>query len=488
MDYDVILRGPLGEMATAEAASAGLNPTDLFAGAISWWSTAISPAVSIASWPSAPLTVWMCHVHEETSDQSRFVEVLRDCLGPLAPLTAHHNVKSGKMYSTAVHFTRRAENAGTGTSALLLTGSPFTTGSGSSWRSPLLELHTRTAWDGSHFIPTQGFRRYRAAGITAPPHVGALWTPTLRAWRGFLSTDAATWSRVLHFVQRSTPAPRKPTPSASWKRDLAEAYRWAFHTRPCLPYTPYAGKMWDVIRRTEHRWNTALPEEHSGFFLRVDDHVSRIAGTLAAAERAAINGTHIKAAWSLARRAVRDTCRLVAMDCDTVDQIIKNVDDTFRGMSTSEDEATPVPSNNPEGRPRYEDSHGSRSQNGENAIRRLKRWYQDSCQICATALILPPPRHSYSEAAHIRAREHGGPDLTENLLCLCPNCHVLFDAGAYVLTDDLTVVDTVRGRVLTELKRHRWHYIDYNHVRHHRHHWISRNPSPVTVLPPDQRS
>ncbi|MHC3456144.1 HNH endonuclease [Streptomyces prasinus] len=205
-----------------------------------------------------------------------------------------------------------------------------------------------------------------------------------------------------------------------------------------------------------------------------------MAGALAAAERTAINGTHIEAAWSLARRAVRDTCRLVAMDRDAVDQIIKGVDDTMRVMSRSEDQASPILSNNPE---RHTPSGGtdrSRSQNSENAVRKLKQWYQDSCQICATTLVLPSPRHRYSEAAHIRAREHGGPDLTENLLCLCPNCHVLFDAGAYVLTDDLGVVDTVTHRLQAELKRHRWPYINPNHVRHHRHHWTSRNLAPLS--------
>ncbi|MFI5773141.1 HNH endonuclease [Streptomyces sp. NPDC051658] len=234
-----------------------------------------------------------------------------------------------------------------------------------------------------------------------------------------------------------------------------------------------------MIRESENRWGTALPEEHGGFFLRVGDHVSRMAGALAAAERAAINGTHVEAAWSLARRAVRDTCCLVAMDRDTVDQIIEDVGDTLRVMSRSENQAFPLLWNNPE---RHAPSGGtdtSRAQNSENAVRKLKQWYQNSCQICATTLFLPSPRHRYSEAAHIRAREHGGPDLTENLLCLCPNCHVLFDAGAYVLTDDLAVVDTVTGRLQAELKRHQWHYINLDHVRHHRHHrhhWSSRNP------------
>ncbi|MEU7730664.1 HNH endonuclease signature motif containing protein [Streptomyces sp. NPDC040724] len=50
--------------------------------------------------------------------------------------------------------------------------------------------------------------------------------------------------------------------------------------------------------------------------------------------------------------------------------------------------------------------------------------------MCAEVLVLPSPRHRYSEATHIRAREDNGPDIVENLLCLCPTCHVLFDAGA----------------------------------------------------------
>jgi putative restriction endonuclease len=42
------------------------------------------------------------------------------------------------------------------------------------------------------------------------------------------------------------------------------------------------------------------------------------------------------------------------------------------------------------------------------------------------------PGRSLWEAAHIRALgfPHNGPAVLENLLCLCPNDHVLFDAGA----------------------------------------------------------
>ncbi|WP_434403122.1 HNH endonuclease [Streptomyces sp. NBC_01353] len=38
---------------------------------------------------------------------------------------------------------------------------------------------------------------------------------------------------------------------------------------------------------------------------------------------------------------------------------------------------------------------------------------------------MPPRGSRWGES------EDNGPDIVENLLCLCPTCHVLFDAGAW---------------------------------------------------------
>ncbi|MFG2148833.1 HNH endonuclease [Streptomyces sp. NPDC048696] len=92
--------------------------------------------------------------------------------------------------------------------------------------------------------------------------------------------------------------------------------------------------------------------------------------------------------------------------------------------------------------------------------------------MCDTVLTLPAPRARYSEAAHIQAREDHGPDIVENLLCLCPNCHVLFDAGARVLTDDCTIIDTVTGKPHGKIRLHQWHFIDARYIRHHRQRWL----------------
>lgn len=481
-DDDVIFRGPLGDMAQAEADAAGMDPSDLYVAAISWWSAAITPAVSIRSWPDAPLAVWMSLVHSDVAASEPLDHLLHRLLDKLGPLAVHRDVTDRKLFGAAAHATRRADSAGTGTPTFLLTSSPFTSGRGSSKISTSLERQIRMAWDGRHTLPTRGVGRYRAAKRPAPPHVGTLWDLSIRDWQGFLSTDAATYSRVLHFARREAPvALRVDSTSDSWRGKLAAAYAWAFNTRPVLTHTTRAGRQWDAIRAAETEWGAVLSEPHADFFVRIGDHVSRIAGTLAATECTAIHSAHIEASWSLARRAVRDTSRLVAMDQSAVDRIIKELDDRLGGISAPERDAPPILPNvsGPEhGWPAARGTYRSQPQTDSSAVRKLKQWYQDRCQKCTEILVLPPPRHRYSEAAHIRAREDGGPDIVENLLCLCPNCHTLFDAGAWVLTDDLKIRDMVTGKLEKKITLHRWHFIDLQYVRHHRHRWTGNDPAP----------
>ncbi|MFC8198588.1 hypothetical protein ACFUTV_24770 [Streptomyces sp. NPDC057298] len=113
-----------------------------------------------------------------------------------------------------------------------------------------------------------------------------------------------------------------------------------------------------------------------------------MAGTLATPERTAIHSTHIEAAWSLARRAIQDTCRLVSMDRDMVHQIVEDMDDAMRRVSMSEGQASPALSHTAEGQSYGEYTDENRSPSGSNAVRKLKQWYQDSCQMCATTLVL----------------------------------------------------------------------------------------------------
>ncbi|WP_343235566.1 HNH endonuclease [Streptomyces bauhiniae] len=101
-------------------------------------------------------------------------------------------------------------------------------------------------------------------------------------------------------------------------------------------------------------------------------------------------------------------------------------------------------------------------------VRRVKRMHADRCQVCG--IQLATRFGTYSEGAHIRGlgRPHDGPDEPANLLVLCPNHHVQFDALAiYVDTADVVRYTADDGRI-GDLRRIPEHPISWAHLRYHR--------------------
>jgi len=101
--------------------------------------------------------------------------------------------------------------------------------------------------------------------------------------------------------------------------------------------------------------------------------------------------------------------------------------------------------------------------------RKVKALHGGRCQLCGQKLEVPGG--VYSEGAHIQAlgKPHEGPDIPENVLCLCPNCHVQFDTGAVYLTDDLVVMRHGQedGKLLTVPK----HRVGLAYIQSHRTRW-----------------
>ena len=66
--------------------------------------------------------------------------------------------------------------------------------------------------------------------------------------------------------------------------------------------------------------------------------------------------------------------------------------------------------------------------------RKIKRQYEFRCQVCGERLEIEPGKF-YAEAHHLQplGGEHKGSDVPENILCLCPNHHALFDYFAWPL-------------------------------------------------------
>jgi putative restriction endonuclease len=95
----------------------------------------------------------------------------------------------------------------------------------------------------------------------------------------------------------------------------------------------------------------------------------------------------------------------------------------------------------------------------------VKQLHGHRCQVCG--LRLDTPSGPYAEAAHIRplGSPHHGPDTPDNLLCLCPNHHVLFDLGALTISDAFEVVGAG-----SHLRLVPGHEPSREHLRYHREH------------------
>jgi putative restriction endonuclease len=80
--------------------------------------------------------------------------------------------------------------------------------------------------------------------------------------------------------------------------------------------------------------------------------------------------------------------------------------------------------------------------------RSVKEAHDCHCQVCG--IRLETPSGFYAEGAHVRplGSPHDGPDVADNILCLCPNHHVLFDGGAFSVRDDLSLIG-LEGRLRT---------------------------------------
>lgn len=98
--------------------------------------------------------------------------------------------------------------------------------------------------------------------------------------------------------------------------------------------------------------------------------------------------------------------------------------------------------------------------------RRVKELYDYHCQVCE--IRLEGSAGPYAEAAHIRplGAPHNGPDTLDNLLCLCPNHHVLFDYGGFAIAHDFSLVG-LEGKLMRKAE----HQLNLDYILYHRTHY-----------------
>ena len=98
---------------------------------------------------------------------------------------------------------------------------------------------------------------------------------------------------------------------------------------------------------------------------------------------------------------------------------------------------------------------------------KVKEIYGYKCQICNVEL--QTPAGPYAEAAHVRGlgQPHNGPDSLSNILCLCPNDHLLLDRGAIGIRADTYVFDTRTGDLIGKLNVEPVHKLNSDHLTYH---------------------
>lgn len=94
----------------------------------------------------------------------------------------------------------------------------------------------------------------------------------------------------------------------------------------------------------------------------------------------------------------------------------------------------------------------------------VKEMYEYTCQVCNARIELPTGNF-YMEGAHIRplGKPHDGPDNLSNILCLCPNHHLMFDKYCYSINPESLELVGIDG--FLTLKNE--HVLDTAHLSYH---------------------
>ena len=106
---------------------------------------------------------------------------------------------------------------------------------------------------------------------------------------------------------------------------------------------------------------------------------------------------------------------------------------------------------------------------------KIKEIYNFRCQVCG--VLLETPSGPIAIGAHIvpLGRPHNGPDVKENLLCLCPNHHDQFDALAFAIdpsNNRIVGLNDLKGKPLTISGKHN---LGKEFLLHHWRRWAKEN-------------
>ncbi|MFE5240731.1 MULTISPECIES: HNH endonuclease [unclassified Streptomyces] len=214
--------------------------------------------------------------------------------------------------------------------------------------------------------------------------------------------------------------------------------------------------------RMEERYGSALSEADWNLTDRGDEHTwwnrTRYERKNMEREGLLVSARQSRGIWTLTEAGWEELRRLRAADV---------VPEPAEVVSTPSPDG---PATEPRGReaPHRAETTTQRIVRSTAVADYVKRLHAYTCQVCGTRIATPGG--AYAEAAHIQAlgQPHSGPDVAANVLCLCPNHHVLFDFGMLSISDDLMVTDHASGARNQRLREVPEHRIGREYLTYHR--------------------
>jgi len=96
--------------------------------------------------------------------------------------------------------------------------------------------------------------------------------------------------------------------------------------------------------------------------------------------------------------------------------------------------------------------------------RLVKELYNHECQVCS--FTIDGKKSRYAEGAHIKGlgKPHSGSDTMNNIICLCPNHHVMFDKGLFCINNDFTLLGQLSGKLVVKPQ----HKLKISNLEYHR--------------------
>jgi putative restriction endonuclease len=106
---------------------------------------------------------------------------------------------------------------------------------------------------------------------------------------------------------------------------------------------------------------------------------------------------------------------------------------------------------------------------------RIKGIYEYKCQVCK--VYLKRPHGAIAISAHIKqlGKPDNGPDIEENMLCLCPNCHAQFDAHSFYIDPKTRRVHGVQEYEGKKINLSNKHKLDSSFLEYHKKKYENKN-------------